>query len=114
MGTNKIAAEAAETVIIEGVELPVISGRTMSVAQGSEEAAKYLKRRLKKKATVADGTVVRFQSGAYTYAALFVAGYWWLTGTGRQYGARVTDEEFTNILASCTSAAVAGAWELVK
>lgn len=103
---------AKDKVMLEGIEMEV---SVLNTDPGSGNAAKHLRSRLRKKQRVADGTVVRFNVGAYTYAALWVAGAWWISGTNpRGLGGKMTDDEFTDTLASCTSAAVATSWELVK
>ena len=38
-----------------------------------------------------DGTVIRFTSGRYTYAAIYTGGRFWITGTGAWYGGNVFD-----------------------
>lgn len=54
-----------------------------------------LRKQLKKTKTVEDGTVIRFTSGGvYTYAAIFVANAWWITGEVAFFGGR----KFTNEL----------------
>lgn len=69
-----------------------------------------------------EGTVVRwrftpdsFPPVTYTFAALYMAGYWWLTGSGRTYaGARkfTTQEFLRDVLADATTSSieVADSW----
>lgn len=58
------------------------------------------------------GTVLRFTSGGYTYAAVYVGGKWWITGTGRFFGKNVfmPDEFITQVLQKVTSVEVATEW----
>lgn len=66
---------------------------------------------------VSEGSVIRFVSGGrYTYAAVYVGGKWWLTGTGKWYGGNVFDYEefFTDVLACATDIQVATDWSTVR
>ena len=77
----------------------------------SNESAKALRKVLSKNKSkkVADGSIVRFVSGGtYTYAALFVAGRWYLTGNGYYFGGNVfTNEQFIeSVLGGCDEGSV--------
>ncbi len=71
-----------------------------------DENAKALRKQIKKRQVqVDDGTVVTFVSQEanglrYTYAALYVADSWWLTGVADWFGRRLTNEEFLELAAS--------------
>lgn len=69
-----------------------------------------------RKTKVAEGTVVRWKSNIYTYAGVYAAGTWWITGTGRFYGKNCfTDEEFVDkVLAKAEIVEIATTWDEVK
>lgn len=69
-----------------------------------------------RKMKVAEGTVVKWKSNIYTYAGVYAAGTWWITGTGRFYGKNYfTDEEFiNNVLMKADSVEIATTWDEVK
>lgn len=62
---------------------------------------------------VAEGTVVRWKSSIYSYAAIYAGGKWWITGAGKYYGDNVFDnDEFVNdVLKDATSIEVATEFE---
>lgn len=78
-----------------------------------EELRKLLK---KKKARIPEGTVVRFKSSIYTYAAVWAGGFWWLTGTGYYFGGnKFAPKEFYAILERFASEIeIASAWEFAE
>lgn len=53
--------------------------------------------------------------GNYTYAAMFVAGYWYLTGSTGFYGdERLTNQQFSErVLTTARDVKVATGWESV-
>lgn len=65
---------------------------------------------------VADGTVVKWKSSIYTYAAVFAGGNWWITGTGRFYGSNVFDSTtfINDVLAGAERVEIAVEWEEVN
>ena len=80
----------------------------MSEEKSINEDVKALRKALNKNKKFSEGTVVRFKSSNaekydrgwsdvayYSYAALYVAGRWWLTGVAGYFGKNVfTTEEF--------------------
>lgn len=71
---------------------------------------------------IEEGTVMRFTSHSvqhdrdYTYAAIFVSGYWWLTGAARYFGSeKFTHAQMIDLLTEdkVENLEVATAWELV-
>lgn len=62
---------------------------------------------------VTEGTVIRFKSSIYTYAAVFAGSRWWITGSGRFYGRNVfTNKEFLDeVLAEASEVLMASQWE---
>jgi len=75
----------------------------------SEKAAKYLTKEIAKRTPkVEENTIVRFKSRGrngidYTYAALWVAGFWWITGVANYFGGtKLTNERFLEIVSDGT------------
>lgn len=70
------------------------------------------KARKKKSNGIAEGTVVKWKSSIYTYAAVYASGRWWITGSGRWYGGNeFEDSEFKeDILAKADAAWVVSGW----
>ena len=62
---------------------------------------------------IENGSVVRFTNGGFTYAAIYVASKWWITGAGHWYGkTSFTHEDFTrDILSVCETVELASAWK---
>ena len=81
---------------------------------------KALKKAIKvaKGAQVDHGTVIRWRSGIYTYAAVYIAqmNSWFITGQGRYYGGNVIgNTEFVDeVLAKADAIEVATEWELLS
>ena len=52
----------------------------------------------------------------YTYAALYVAGWWWLTGVADWFGRKLSNERFLTLVADgkITNVRVATEFESVK
>lgn len=83
-----------------------------------DDTLKVLKKSLKKSKKVNDGTVVRFVAlEKYTYAAVYVAGFWWITGNSGMFNGvrKFTYNEFMNdVLSDCTNIEVAVNWGMVS
>jgi hypothetical protein len=71
---------------------------------------------------VEDGTVMRFKSYSlamdreYTYAAIFIAGFWWLTGVSKFFGTnKFSHAEWIDLLTKgeVKDLEVAVVWEAV-
>lgn len=81
-------------------------------------AVDAIRKDLKRVGRIEPGTVVKFVSGGeYTYAALFVAGNWWLTGSAGHFTRTCSHAEFIERVLSgpdITDVQVATAWEFVK
>lgn len=76
-----------------------------------------------KRAAVEPGTVIKFTSmdvladKTYTYAALFIAGGWWLTGTANHFGrSALKHSDMIGLLGGedILDVQVATVWEHVK
>lgn len=84
---------------------------------------KVLRKQIEKRQVQVDeGTVVLFDSSndrtgiTYTYAALYIADAWWLTGVADWFGRKVLNDTFLNLVADgkITNARVATEFESVK
>lgn len=76
------------------------------------EAVAALRKELKGYRKVDDGTVVKFTTrSGYTYAALFVAGYWWVTGESSRLDRKLAHNDFIEMLSRQDSVEVALGWE---
>lgn len=87
-------------------------------ATGESNNTTRLRKQLKRAKTVEDGTVIRFTAGGiYTYAAIFVANAWWITGEVAYFGARkFTNEDFLKDVlgrSGVTDIQVATNWDTV-
>ena len=84
--------------------------------KGFKNLGKFIKSIKKVRAfSVEEGTVVKWKSGVYNYAAIYAGGKWWITGTGRWYGGNVFDTaEFMDVLAAASSVEVATTWTEVE
>lgn len=85
--------------------------------------AKVLRKQIeKRRVKVEEGTVVLFDSlnertgVTYTYAALYIADAWWLTGVADWFGRKVPNESFLSLVADgkITNVRVATEFEAVK
>jgi hypothetical protein len=67
--------------------------------------------KIRKTGRIAEGTVVKWKSSIYNYAAVYAGGKWWITGTGRWYGGNVfTTDQFKEILKTAETASIATEW----
>lgn len=82
--------EAGETVLVVDHHGEPILESSVHQRVDVIGAAKMLRKEMRRESTVLpEGTVLRFRYlGQYTFAALFVAGLWWLTGDATSFGAR--------------------------
>ena len=85
--------------------------------------AKVLRKQIeKRRVKVDEGTTVLFESHSpstgvtYTYAALYVAGWWWLTGVADWFGRKLSNERFLTLVADgkITNVRVATEFESVQ
>lgn len=62
---------------------------------------------------IPNGLVIKFVSGVYTYAAIYVGGRWYITGTGRWWGTNVFDHEdfIKRVIESSEKIEIATQWE---
>ena len=77
------------------------------------EAVEVLKEEFGKRRRVKDGTVIRFvMLDKYTYAAVYVAGKWYITGTGKWWGTNIFEhDDFVKAIGAATKMEVATEWE---
>lgn len=79
---------------------------------------KMLKKEVNREANIPEETVIKFISGdLYSYAAIWVAGYWWITGTANYFGKnKFEHQEFMSLLnkSGITEVKIATDWELLK
>lgn len=110
--------EAGETVLVVDHGEPILES---SVHQRVDVigAAKMLRKEMRRESTVLpEGTVLRFRYlGQYTFAALFVAGLWWLTGDATSFGARrFKHRDFVQRVLTCEQVSdieIAEGWRVV-